>query len=67
MNLSPIERQNIVANVKYENNPDYYEDIKKAVKLLEGSLLESKTDDKNDPSVEKENYVYYNSQRYKKF
>ena len=35
-----MERQNVVAHVKFENNDKFYEVIKKAVKLLKGSIVE---------------------------
>ena len=53
INLEPIERQNILASTKYEDNPNYYEYIKKAINLLKGALVESvksseKEDEKSD-------------------
>ena len=31
INLNSIERQNIVANVKFKNNQDFYEDVNKSI------------------------------------
>ena len=70
INVSTMERQNIVANVKYENNPDYYEDIKKSIKLLKGSLVDDKKEvsKKDNPTKEQEkDDVFFNSQRNKKY
>ena len=56
VNVTTMERQNIVSYVRYENNSDYYKDIKKAVKLLKGSLVANKMLSEKDSSDK----VFYN-------
>ena len=39
VNLSENQKRNIVSKVKFEDNDEVYDDVKKAIKLLEGSLV----------------------------
>ena len=54
INLNESQKRNIVCNVKFEDNPDVYEDLKKAVKLLEVSLV--KADDEAPENSEEVMY-----------
>ena len=55
INVDKAQKQNIVANVKYENNKSVYSDMKKSIKLLKGCLVEDKSKDADDDVMYGEN------------
>ena len=40
LDVNEQQKQNILSSVKFENNPNVFEDIKGAIRLLKGSLVE---------------------------
>ena len=71
--VNEMERQNIVSHVKFEDNPNFYEDMKKSAKLLKGSLVEGKKKDSEESyfssvsSDKAENDVLYSKNKAKNF
>ena len=62
VDVDNVQRQNILANVKYdENNSEIYEDMKKSIELLKESLVELKKDDST--SMAEDNDVLYGDSR----
>ena len=48
MNISEDQRRNVMANVKIENHETIYDDIKTAIRLLKGSIVEGSKKENED-------------------
>ena len=62
LNVTESQKRNIISQVKFEDNPNVYEDVKKAIKLLEGSLV---VKDKKEKAADEE-AMYKNSKGFHK-
>ena len=56
LNVTEDQRRSILANVKMDNTDTIYEDIKKAVRILKGSIVEG-CKDMNDKDSEEVNFI----------
>ena len=56
LNVTEDQRRSILANVKMDNTDTIYEDIKKAVRILKGSIVEG-CKDVNDKDSEEVNFM----------
>ena len=62
INVDETKRRNIVSNVKFENNPNVLEDLKKSIKLLEGSLVVSQKNDDESEKPDTTDQAFYGEQ-----
>ena len=63
INVDENQRRNIISNIKFDDNPDVYTDLKKAIKLLEGTLVKKPEENKETVSSDD---TFYGDQNYTK-
>ena len=66
INVDENQKRNIISKVTFEDNPNVYENVKDAIKLLEGSLVTKEKSDKSetDNDVTTETALYGENRKF---